>query len=113
MPASTAATSSGVSVRRTSMPVMRPAKTGVSGVTSMAMTLSLGRLEPPVSGLRQFLLQDRAGDDVAQYLGRTATDGEHTHVARHAFQRQIARIAARAEDLQCVVDDGDGVLRCE
>ena len=36
---------------------------------------------------------------------------EHAHVARHAFQRQVARIAARAEHLQRVVDDLDRAFR--
>jgi hypothetical protein len=60
---------------------------------------------------------DRAGSQtvcrrLAIHLGLAvdrdaAADGEHAHVARHAFQREIARITARAKHLQAVVDDAD------
>src|SRR5579883_3659666 len=56
-------------------------------------------LAPAVARLRQLLLEQLAGDDVAQDLGRTAADGEHADVPRHAFERQLAAVTAGAEEL--------------
>ena len=67
----------------------------------------------PVPGLRQLASEDARGHHGAQDLGGAATDGEHPRVAGHAFQRQVARVAARAEALERVVGDLDRHLRGE
>ena len=66
-----------------------------------------------VAGLRQLHGQDLGGDERAQHLGGAPADREHPDVAGHALQRQVARIAPRAEHLERVVDDADGRLRRE
>ncbi len=63
-----------------------------------------------VARLRQLPAQHFRGDQRAQHLRGAAADGEHAHVARHALQGQVARIAACAEELQRIVDDSDGAL---
>ena len=77
----------------------------------------LARLTPPPAAARSPRRSRRgsaaassracASNQRAQHLRGATADREHAHVARHALERQLARIAARAEHLQRVVDDAD------
>ena len=70
------------------------------------------RLNPSrVCGSLRFRMRDAT--TVRRICAGAAADGEHPGVARHALQRQVARVAARPEALERVVGDLDRHLRGE
>src|SRR4051812_26700788 len=65
------------------------------------------RFHVAAAGLRQLPAEHARCNKRTQHLRGAAADREHAHVARHALKRKIARIAARAEHLQRIVNDAD------